>query len=73
MLEGVGRDFFFTDDDTRRHFSYFSGTFREDNRAIENQCKGRLSNRIKNAYSNLIRHERRIKKSVRSEMVSVNQ
>ena len=26
---GVGRDFPFTEDETRRHFSYLSGTFRE--------------------------------------------
>ena len=30
-LGGAGRDFPFTEDETRRHFSYFSGTFREHN------------------------------------------
>ena len=29
LLEGAGRDFSFTEDEIRRHFSYLSGIFRE--------------------------------------------
>ena len=30
-LEGVDRDFAFTEDETQRHFSYLSGTFKKLN------------------------------------------
>ena len=30
LLGGVGRGFPFTEDETRRHFSYLSGTFRDE-------------------------------------------